>query len=546
MTPDANSGMNPGARPRTITVALVLVISLVTGGWLLEHGARSGPVRTKAEAARLFDEVFVHIYRHYVDSLAASSMYRMAVEGMLYELEDPYTSLLAPDKLGRLTETTSGNYAGIGVQVDVRDGWMIVISPTPGSPAEHAGIQPGDRIIEVDGRSTHGWTHEEAQRSFRGRPGTSLALRVERPGMATVIPLTLVRRPLHHSSVRRIAMLPNGVGYLDLDAFSDSTEREVTRSVNALRARGARSLMLDLRANPGGLLEQGLRVADLFLGPGQRIVSLRGRTEGANRDYTDSTKQLWPSVPITVLVDDKSASAAEIVAGALQDHDRAVIVGESTYGKGSAQTIIPLGEVGGLKITTSRWFTPSGRSISKEVDRDDDDSSADPRAGQRKQYTTSSGRIVYDGGGITPDVIESDSAWSEGVRTFQGALDRKVGLFRDALADYALALKTKREIASPQFTVTQPMLDEVWKRMVARGIVMDRGIYDESSNVVAPFLSYDIARYVFGPEAEFRRRVANDRAIKTALELMTGASTQKSLLDRALSRQREQRALSNE
>jgi len=536
---------DPGPRSRTVTVAAVLLISLVTGGWLLERGTRSGSVKTRAEAARLFDEVFVHVYRNYVDSIGAPMIYRKAVDGMLYELEDPYTSLLAPDMLGRLAETTSGNYAGVGIQVDVRDGWMIVIAPSPGGPAERAGIQPGDRIVEVNGRSTQGWTHDEAQRSFRGRAGTSVALRVERPGVPAAMPLTLVRRSMHQSAVRRVAMLPNGVGYIDLDAFSDSSERELTRSVNALRARGAKSLMLDLRANPGGLLEQGLRVADLFLGPGQRIVSLKGRTPEASRDYTDSTAQRWPSLPLTVLVDEKSASAAEIVAGALQDNDRAVIVGEATYGKGSAQTIIPLGDVGGLKITTARWYTPSGRSISRRVSRDEDQAD-DSQPEARKRYRTSSGRIVFDGGGITPDVMESDSAHSEGIANLQAALGRKVSQFRDALTDYALAVKASREVKSPQFTVTQAMLDEVWKRMVSRGVVMDRGIFDESAAVVSSLLSYDIARYAFGPEAEFKRRVAGDQAIKTALELASGAVSQRALLDKAMARQKTQRAENEE
>ncbi len=346
--------LRPGLRSRTFTVGALLMMSLVTGGWLLERGTRSGPVTTKAEAARLFDDVFTHVYRNYVDSLAPSVMYRMAIDGMLYELEDPYTTLLAPDKLGRLNETTTGNYAGVGVQVDVRDGWIVVIAPTPGSPAERAGIQPGDRIVEVDGRTTQGWTLEEAMKSFRGKAGTSLALRVERPGALSTVPLTLTRRPLHQSAVRRVAMLPNAVGYIDLKAFSDSSEREVARAVNAVLAKGAKSLVLDLRSNPGGLLEQGTAVADLFLSNGQKIVTLKGRVPEANRDYTDSTAQRWPRLPLTVLVDEKSASAAEIVAGALQDHDRAVIVGESTYGKGSAQSVVSLGPIGGLKITTAR------------------------------------------------------------------------------------------------------------------------------------------------------------------------------------------------
>jgi carboxyl-terminal processing protease len=538
--------LNPGIRSRTISVGLLLVFSLVAGGWLLERGTRSGPVTTKAEAARLFDEVFTHVYRNYVDSIGAPSMYRMAVDGMLYELEDPYTSLLAPDKLGTFKEATSGNYAGIGIQVDVRDGWIVVITPTPGSPAERAGVQPGDRIIEVDGRSTHGWTIDEATRSFRGKPGTSVAVRIERPGVLSAMPLTLERKPLHQSAVRRVAMLPNGVGYVDFKAFSDSSDEELARSVKALLSRGAKSLIIDLRSNPGGLLEQGTAVADLFLGKGQKIVSLRGRTEGANRDYTDSTSQQWPSLPLTVLVDDKSASAAEIVAGALQDQDRAVIVGEPTYGKGSAQSIIPLGEDGGLKITTARWFTPSGRSISRKLDRDDSDLDSPPTKDDRQRYRTASGRIVYDGGGITPDVIASDSLFSAQIRELQTVLGRKVSLFRDALTDYALTLKASRGVKSEQFAVTPEMLGEVWKRMTARGVVMDRGIFDESAPVVRLLLSYDIARYVFGPEAEFKRRVGSDKAIASALELVTGVKSQQELLNRALTKQQQQKPASEE
>src|SRR5688500_14829193 len=525
--------LNPGLRSRSVSAASLLLISLITGGWLLERGTRSGTPPTEAEAARLFDNVFTHVGEHFVDSIGQDALYRMAVDGMLYELEDPYTSLLAPDKLGRLNETTSGNYAGIGIQVDVRDGWIVVIAPSPGSPAERAGIQPGDRIIEVGGRSTKGWTLEEASKSSRGPAGTSVALRVERPGMLAAVPLTLTRKPLHQSAVRRVAMLPNGVGYIDLKAFSDSTEREVTRSVKALRSRGAKSLILDLRSNPGGILEQGSAVADRFLGPGQKIVSLRGRVPEVNRDSTDSTAQAWPRLPLTILVDEKSASAAEIVAGALQDHDRALIVGETTYGKGSAQSVIPLGAVGGLKITTAKWYTPSGRSISRQLDRDEEDAS--PRE-QRTRYRTSSGRIVYDGGGITPDVIESDSVFSDSIRDLQTVLGRKVAQFRDALTDYALHLKASRGITSQKFTVTPEMLDEVWKRMIARGVVMDRSIFDESATAIGQLLALDIARYVFGPEAAFKRRVANDRAIKTALQIATGVTSQQTLLQKRLAR----------
>jgi carboxyl-terminal processing protease len=523
----------PGLRSRTLTVGVLLIVSMVTGGWLIVRGTHDAQA-TPAEAERLFGQVLRHIERFYVDSVPPNMLYRKAVDGMLYELEDPYTSLLPPDKLGRLNEATSGNYAGIGIQADVRDGWLVVIAPAPGSPAERAGIQPGDRIVEIDGRSAKNWSLEEATSAFRGKPGTTLTLRIERPGVLAPIPFTLVRKPLHQSAVRQIAMLPNAVGYMDLKAFSDSTVREVTRSVNALLGQGMKSLIIDMRSNPGGLLDQGVKVSDLFLGPGQRIASLKGRG-AVNREYADSTVQRWPALPLVILVDDKSASAAEIVAGALQDHDRALIVGEPTYGKGSAQTIISLGPIGGLKMTTARWYTPVGRSISRRAEREDSD---DDDSQKPQKFKTDGGRTVFGGGGITPDVVASDSALRRESRILQTVLGRKVGQFRDAITDYALELKGRREVTSPQFVVTPAMLEEVWKRMVARGVEIPRMTYDESSRLVSSLLAYDIARYVFGPDAEFRRRVASDKVIREALDLATGIKSQTALLDRAAARQK--------
>ncbi|HVD62332.1 MAG TPA: S41 family peptidase [Gemmatimonadaceae bacterium] len=533
--------INPGIRSRTITVAALLTSSLFTGGWLIVRGAHDNPA-TPAEAERLFNQVFTHVERFYVDSVPPNMLYRKAVDGMLYELEDPYTSLLPPEKFTRLHEVTSGNYAGVGLQVDVRDGWIVVIAPAPGSPAERAGIQPGDRVVEIDGHSAKGWTLEEATAAFRGAPGTKLALRVERPGMLAPVPYTLERAPLHQSAVRRVAMLPNAVGYIDLKAFSDSTTQELTSSINALMSKGMKSLILDMRSNPGGLLDQGLSVADLFLGRGQRIASLKGRAE-PNREYNDTTAQRWPGLPLVILVDDRSASATEIVAGALQDHDRALIVGEPTYGKGSAQSIIPLGAAGGLKITTSRWYTPAGRSISRRAVREDSD---EPEDEKEQKYKTDAGRTVFGGGGIAPDVIAADSTARRQSRVLQMALGRKVGQFRDAITDYSLALKAKGEVKSPQFVVTPAMLDEVWKRMVARGVEIPRMTYDESSPLVSSLLAFDIARYVFGPEAEFRRRVATDRVIGEGLEMITGVKSQAALLDRAAAKQKAQEQPANE
>ena len=516
-------------RARTLIVAGTMLGALVTGGWLLQRGAHTGTF-TAYEGARLFESVFRRVQTDFVDTVADSALYQKSVDGMLYELRDPYSAFLPPERLARLNESTSGNYAGLGLEVDLRDGWLIVVTPLPGGPAEHAGIQPGDRIIEIGGRSTKGWTNEEASKVLRGRPGTMVSLKIERPGISSPLELRLERSAIHQSAVRRTALLADGVGYIDLKAFSDSTAKEVTNAITSLLSRGMKTLVLDLRTNPGGLLGQGVRVTDLFLNPGQKIVSMRGRVPDANREYADTAKQTWPQLPLMVLVDGRSASASEIVAGALQDHDRAVIIGQPTYGKGSAQSVIPFGAQGGLKITTARWFTPAGRSITRLRGNEDDD---EPPPVKKERFHTDGGRIVYGGGGINPDVVAGDTIAPVADTDFLRALGVQTGRFRDAVTDYALYLKANRVITTPDFVVTPAMREEVWNRMRARGIDIPRSAFDEAESLVSRQLAFEISRYVFGSEAEFRRRASLDKVLQKALELARGARSEQDLLRRA-------------
>ena len=521
------------ARARTTIVAGTLLGALVTGGWLLQRGTHTGTF-TAYEGARLFENVFRHIQNEYVDAVTDSALYRKSVDGMLYELRDPYSTFLPPDRFARLNETTTGNYAGLGVEVDLRDGWLIVVAAIPGGPAEHAGLQPGDRITAIAGKQTKGWTNEEASKVLRGKPGTTVALTIERPGSSAPIELKVQRSTIHQSAVRRASLLGEGVGYIDLKAFSDSTAKELNGAITALLARGMKTLVLDLRTNPGGLLNQGVRVSDLFLNPGQKIVSMRGRLPEANREYSDSAVQRWPQLPLLVLVDGRSASAAEIVAGALQDHDRAVLIGTPTYGKGSAQSVIPFGLEGGLKITTARWFTPAGRSITKKRPADDETDDLLPVV--RERFRTDGGRTVYGGGGITPDVIAGDSTTPAVEADFLQGLGAKAAHFRDAVTDYALYLKANRGVTSPDFVVTPAMREEVWQRMKARGVDIPRAAYDDAEPLVSRVIGFDIARYIFGSEAEFRRRASVDKTLQKALELARGARTEQELLKKATAR----------
>ena len=240
-----------------------------------------------------------------------------------------------------MSESTSGNYAGLGLRVVSRDEWLTVVDALPGGPGERAGIRPGDRLVEIEGESTKGWTAEEGTKRMRGEPETKVGFAIERPGVDGRIPFSLARDAVHVRAVRRVAVLRDNVGYLDVTAFSGATADEVRQGVDSLRALGARSVLLDLRGNPGGLLDQGVSVADLFLDRGQEIVRIKGRTADANHTFVDQGPQRWAGMPVVVLVNEGSASAAEIVAGALQDHDRALVVGSRHVRQGQRAERLP-------------------------------------------------------------------------------------------------------------------------------------------------------------------------------------------------------------
>jgi carboxyl-terminal processing protease len=520
-------------RTRGIAAAAVLSCAIVSGGWLVQRGlvatGRTAP--TKFDGARLFQQVLSRVSEDYVDSAAVKDIYRKAVDGLVLELGDPHSAYLTADRLSRLNETTTGRYAGVGVQIDIRDGWITVVTPLPDSPASDAGIRTGDRVVEIDGKSTHGWTSEEALKAMRGNPGTMVTLAIERFGATAPIRFTLARREIHIRSVQHALMLRDGVGYVDLLAFSDSAAPELRRQIDSLRRAGMTSLIFDLRGDPGGLLDQGVSVSDLFLDPGQDIVSMRGRTPEVSRDFRDRAPQPWPNLVLGVLVDSGSASAAEIVAGALQDHDRAVIIGTPTYGKGSAQTVFNV-PGGGLKLTIAKWFTPSGRSI----DRPHGPAVVTPDSLKAKlaeaRFKTDSGRLVVGGGGIRPDVVVSDSALGLAALALTRAVGPHANDFRDVVTEYAMSLKGTGQVSGPDFQLTPEMRGEVQRRLAARKISID----STTARTVAPILDrllvQQIERYLFGTSAEFSRSLRDDKTVQRAIGILSSAKTQKEAIEK--------------
>ena len=534
-------------KQRWSLIALVALMSFFSGGWLLQRGVASdGNVY---QQARLFDDVLGHVNTYFVDSIGETDLYQKATRGMLEQLMDPYSVLLTGDDYKALTEQTSGNYAGLGIQIDVRDGWITVVAPLPETPAERAGIETGDQIIEVNGKSTEGWKNDQAVKALRGQAGSKIVITVRRGGIPEPIKYRLTRAQIHMKSVPAGTMFDGGVGYISLNPVSETSAEELRQEIAGMKTRGMKSLILDLRGNPGGLLDQGVKVADLFLDNRQEIVSTRGRARGSTKEFFDEARQAWPDLPIVVLVNDGTASAAEIIAGALQDHDRAVVVGAPTFGKGLVQTLFPLGEGVALKLTTARWFTPSGRTIQR-IAKDEEDQaiqaaqavvsdtvlgapdkeSTDSALKERPIFHTDAGRVVRGGGGIVPDLVIRPDTLTGAEREFAKALGNGLPQYRDALTTIALEAKKANSIKSEAFKVTPGMRQQVFARLQAKEVKITPEVFSGAGALIDEQLGDEITRYVFGRPAEFRRRAARDLQMQTAMGLLRKAQTPKQLL----------------
>jgi len=537
-------------KQRWSLIGLVALISFFSGGWLLQRGvAGDGNVY---QQARLFDDVLGHVNSYFVDSIGETDLYQKATRGMLEQLMDPYSVLLTGADYKSLTEQTSGNYAGLGIQIDVRDGWITVVAPLPETPAERAGIETGDQIIEVDGKSTEGWKNDEAVKALRGEAGSKIVITIHRGGITEPIKYRLTRAQIHMRSVPPGTMFDGGIGFISLNPVSETSAEELRQEIAAMKAKGMKSLIMDLRGNPGGLLDQGVKVADLFLDSRQEIVSTRGRARGSTKEFYDEAKQVWPDLPIVVLVNDGTASAAEIIAGALQDHDRALVVGAPTFGKGLVQTLFPLGEGVALKLTTARWFTPSGRTIQR-IAKDEEDQatqaamavvedtilgapdkeSTDSALKERPIFRTDGGRVVRGGGGIVPDIVIRRDSLTSSEREFAQALGSGLPSYRDALTSIALEAKKTKAVSSESFKVAPQMRQQVYDQLRAKGVKINQAVFNGAGNLIDEQLGLEIARYVFGRPAEFRRSTARDVQMQTAMGLLRKAQTPKQLLSLA-------------
>jgi len=532
--------------PKRISIGpgIVLLLSLVIGGWFLQQGLAQD--RNIQAQAQLFDDVVDYISERYVDEVDRDDLYDYAIEGVLGRLGDPNTSLFNTNEYEDFRIQTEGDYGGVGLEIADREAYITVVSPFPGAPGSRAGIRAGDRIIKVGDESTEDWSAQQAVQVLRGSPGSSVEVLIERIGIEEPIEFTLTRERIQIRSVPFSLLIEGSVGYVPLNVFSETSTREVRAAADSLRDEGATSLILDLRGNPGGVLDEGVGVSDLFLQRGVGVVETRGDEGGPNGTIRASNGDRYEGIPVVVLVDRGSASASEIVAGALQDHDRALLVGVSTFGKGSVQSLFNLRGGNVLKLTTARWYTPLGRSIERPALGPPDESSEHlpitvlgryvlpPDTAGRPTVTSEAGRALYGGGGIVPDVLVSMDTLSVEEQGAVRELFQDAGAYNAGRFEYAVQYLQSHPGAGLDFVLGDQELSELFDRLQDEGgVELSRSTFELAERFVMFDLQKEIALQGWGESGDFERGIPYDDALQVALDLLRGAPSQGELFSRA-------------
>jgi carboxyl-terminal processing protease len=401
----------------------------------------------------IFGRVYKEISASYVDEIDPEKFMQAGIDGMLETL-DPYTVFYGDKEGEEIDLITHGQYGGVGISIGARDGYITVIAPMEGYSAQKQGMRAGDRIIEINGEKIFNMNPDSVRSRVRGEPGTEVRMKIEREGEKDPLDFVLMREEIQVNNVSYSGYLDNGIGYIRLDRFSRRAGDEVRQSIKELKAKGElRGVILDLRNNPGGLLEAAVDIVTKFVPKGSTIVTTRGRKSDEEKMYTATEEPIAGDTPLAILVNKNSASASEIVAGAIQDLDRGVIVGTRSFGKGLVQTITPLSYNTSLKITTARYYTPSGRSI-QEIDymhKNKDGVFLVTPDSMKHEFTTENGRKVLDANGIAPDSLIKEEEHS----ALYQELIRKAMFFR--FATHYVSLHHK---GSADFSVDDALLKD--------------------------------------------------------------------------------------
>ena len=415
---------------------------------------------------KIFNSMAYHIKNRYMEDIDSKELIHAAIRGMLQDL-DPFSVLMEQESYDRLMESTHGKYEGLGMQIDSREDYIRIISPIEGTPAYRKGLQAGDKIIEIDGQSTYQMSTSDAAGLMRGTAGTSVMLKIERQGVPDLLDYEVERAVIELKSVNYYGYIDNSnIGYIRLSRFAEETGNELRAAIDDLKSqKKLEGVIFDLRSNGGGLLQEAVETANLFLEKDKLIVYTRGRTAESERRYNATADPLLPNGKLVILVDEGTASASEIVSGAVQDWDRGIIMGQPTYGKGLVQQIFPAGsdESVALKLTTAKYYIPSGRCIQRpERDKkltarmtiDGEDSIETPdtlNVQEREVFFTNAGRTVYGGGGVVPDIDVENERWYP----IEMNLERKMLFF-----DFAVKYSTNHPEINRSFEVTDQILSE--------------------------------------------------------------------------------------
>jgi carboxyl-terminal processing protease len=506
----------------SLTLAVAIVGATLLGGF---YGNRlfGSPVQSDVQKRlKEYTDLLAAVTAWAPEDVGSDKFVYSSIDGMLRTL-DPHTSFLEPKEYADMQDRQKGSFYGLGILVTKRNDQVTVITPLEGTPAARLGIRAGDVISEVEGLSTDDMPLDDVVKKLKGPKGTTVHIKIVRVGMKEPIPLSIVRAAIPTNSISNVLMLKPGVGYIRIKDFTATTVRELDEAIDKLKGLGMQKLVLDLRQNPGGLLDAAVGVSDHFLDKGQMIVYTKGRTPDSEQNYLAPGKHQKLDMPMVVVVNRGSASASEIVAGALQDHDRAIIVGETSWGKGLVQSVYTLQYGAGLALTTSKYYTPSGRNIQRDYSSfydyyvaDEGDEGGETPLKDRKKFTTATGRVVYGGGGITPDIFVKPAPLSRTTQVLE---------VRSALFNYGVDYVAKHPDVTEAVAITPAVIEDFVHFATEKDIAPIADIRDALAKpndlaFVQRALKAEIIAAKFGFDASYPYRLQGDNQIERAMEAL--------------------------
>lgn len=514
---------------RTLSAAVFAVIVGALVGGAFGRSALATQDRV-AERYRVFTAALAAIETQYVEKVESDRVVYSAIQGMVQTL-DPHSNFLDPRTFAQLRERQEGRYYGLGITIQVVDGDITVVSLFEGSPAYKRGIRRGDVIARIKGEDTKGWTSDKAVSHLRGPKGSAVEISLRRKGYDQLINLSVERDEISIPTIQGVFMVDETTGYVRLRDFSETTDRDLGRAIDTLKGKGMTQLLLDVRDNPGGPLDQAIKVANRFLPRGDMIVYTRGRIANSDQDFRATDEPTVGEMPVVVLVNRNSASAAEIVAGSLQDHDRALVVGENTFGKGLVQSIYRVNQGAGLALTTARYYTPSGRLIQRPWDGSFDeyltytlrDQEGNRQHDPASMKLTDSGRKVFGGVGIEPDKFVAGPVEGFNPSRFGRSL-----YARQAFANFAQrftaagdtrikAQGQQQRLVERGFAVTDELVQEFRAFLDSERIKVDEQAFAADQAFIRAMIRYDVDLALFGVEEARRRLIADDPQAQLAL-----------------------------